>query len=192
MAEAKTIEVEEVPKSDLSRIFNRVDVVKESPSHIYGDSVQVEDMAIFSISPADPVTRDEFKQTMLGYSIIQKEICDSNGIPLSALGEPLKKPSANASKKKHAEYLEQLERIGLSLTQIKQATTYEMTKAETRALIAKCVKIENYKELDGGKLIESKKSSAEILASIPDVFIVWLYDKVQHASNLTTEEVLGL
>ena len=190
---ADAIELKEEASKDLARIFNRVDTVEISPDVIYdAGGVAKEDRAVFKIKPADPITRDELKQIVLSFTIIQQEVCESNGVDISILADT-PKLKKNATKAQRQAHMKMLEAIAITLRQIKAATEYEMSKAETRELLAKCVDgIDNYKELKKNELVESTKTKEEIIKHMPSILCVWLFDEIQKLSNLTTEEVLGL
>ena len=217
MAETNTTEVKELPKKSMSRIFNRVDTVKLKLDHLYGD-VPVEDRAIFELTPADPITKDGFKQVEISWTADQADICELNGISLAMMAQDWKpkktklpkKPKASASEKIQKKYLEQLtvvrdaelenkrlvERRSMSFLQYQKSVEASLTSESTREILAGCVKVTNYKEVyleDVVKVLRiSDKTNAEIVATMSDDFVLSAYYKIKYMSNLTNSEVLGL
>ena len=74
MADAK-IDVKGLPEKGLSRIFNRIDTIKEVPHIVYdAHGVEQEDRAEFELKAVDPVTRDELKQVVMSFPVILEQL----------------------------------------------------------------------------------------------------------------------
>lgn len=191
---AEAIALKEVPVSDMSRVFNRVDAVSVSPIDLYESyGVKEENRATFKLKPADPATRDEMKQIVQSFTLLQSKIADAYDIDVSAMGGNIKKPRKGAKKEELIAHEKIVEHIALAFHSFKHACDAAMSDEDARKLIAKCVvEVDNYKELDNGELVDSSKTAQQIIQDIPAVFCVWLFEQIQRLSNLTTEEVLGL
>ena len=182
MADTK-VDLKELPKHS-SRVFTRVDSVELVPTVIYDAyDVPQEDRASFTVRPASPSVRDDLKDVVLAIDAVKDEILNSYGVTQADLATFSDK--AKKGKKYNS--------ILLAFSKVSIYSRREMSTEETRAKLAECVvKIDNYKQDDNGSLVLSTDTPSQILSTIPDIFVEWLFKEIQPMSNLTTEEVVGL